>query len=110
LSLPWSVGIALVLGELLYQIASLRFDGVLLAGMAWLVVWLTSVTLIWRETAAERRARLRALGIGTVHCPDCGYNMTGLKQARCPECGAEFTVDELFASLANPGDDLGKSR
>ena len=26
----------------------------------------------------------------TLHCPQCGYNLTGLAQNRCPECGREF--------------------
>jgi membrane protease YdiL (CAAX protease family) len=29
------------------------------------------------------------------HCPECGYNMHGLKVTKCPECGAEFTIDQL---------------
>jgi predicted Zn-ribbon and HTH transcriptional regulator len=32
-------------------------------------------------------------------CPNCGYNLTGLREARCPECGSQFTLDELFARV-----------
>jgi len=30
-----------------------------------------------------------------VHCPHCGYNLTGLTEDRCPECGNEFDRTEL---------------
>jgi hypothetical protein len=60
-------------------------------------LWLMATVLVWRETAAERAARLRAAG-PAILCPTCGYDMTGLKGTRCPECGCEFTLDELLAS------------
>jgi hypothetical protein len=67
------------------------------------LLWLVATVLVWRETDAERSARLRAQGIDGngpgVPCPTCGYDMTGLKGTRCPECGSEFTVDEVVASL-----------
>lgn len=69
------------------------------------LLWLVATVLVWRETDAERSARLRAQGRLAggpgIPCPTCGYDMTGLKSTRCPECGSEFTIDELIA--AQPG-------
>jgi hypothetical protein len=62
------------------------------------LLWLVATTFLWRETPAERGNRIRATGKGSVVCPACGYNLTGLREARCPECGASFTLDELLAS------------
>src|SRR2546427_576734 len=60
-------------------------------------IW--AVLLVWRETAAERVARMSNLVSNpTVVCPFCGYNLSGLREARCPECGASFTLDALAAS------------
>jgi hypothetical protein len=61
------------------------------------LLWLVATILIWRETAAERAARVRGAARGGVACPTCGYNLTGLTTTRCPECGTQFTLDELFA-------------
>ncbi len=63
------------------------------------IVWVLATVLLWRETAAERLARMSKLVSNpTVLCPFCGYNLSGLREARCPECGASFTLDELAAS------------
>jgi len=79
----------------------LFFDevGIILASMVWAVGWLAGSTLIWRETRSERMKRIRELGMGTIHCPQCDYNLTGLREARCPECGTQYTLDQLFASI-----------
>lgn len=34
-----------------------------------------------------------------IHCPKCGYNLTGLAQNVCPECGTEFDPVELRRRL-----------
>lgn len=65
------------------------------------LLWLVATVFIWRESAAERAARLVNAGRDSVVCPTCGYNLTGLHEARCPECGSQFTLDQLFA--AQPG-------
>jgi len=71
----------------------------LLGGGGVPIVWVLATVLVWRETAAERVARMsNLLGHPTVVCPFCGYNLSGLREARCPECGANFTLDELAAS------------
>lgn len=60
------------------------------------LLWIGGTVLAWRDTVAERAARVDPKGQGVV-CLSCGYNMTGLSELRCPECGRKFTVDELFA-------------
>jgi len=59
--------------------------------------WLMGTILVWRETKAERAARISGTNADAVTCPTCGYNLTGLSDTRCPECGAKFTLNELFA-------------
>jgi hypothetical protein len=62
-----------------------------------------STVLIWRETAAERLARLTAHGMPVIACPLCGYNLAGLTEARCPECGAAFTLEQVLLARPSPG-------
>jgi hypothetical protein len=64
------------------------------------IVWVLATVLLWRETPAERVARMSNLvaGKAAVFCPVCGYNLSGLREARCPECGGSFTLDALAAS------------
>jgi hypothetical protein len=71
----------------------------LLGGGTVPIVWVLATVLLWRETPAERLARMSKLVTNpTVLCPVCGYNLSGLREARCPECGGRFTLDELAAS------------
>ncbi|MCH8054080.1 MAG: hypothetical protein IH895_08475 [Planctomycetes bacterium] len=89
--------------------ASLRGQdelAVIIGGMCWAVFWLGSTALIWREDRVERQRRLQAVSTGVIHCPNCGYNLTGLEQARCPECGSRYTLNELFAALQEQTEDL----
>jgi uncharacterized paraquat-inducible protein A len=74
---------------------------VFVGGLLAVVLWLIGTVLIWRETAAERAARLAGSSASNVACPSCGYNLTGLSESRCPECGSKFTLNELFASQPN---------
>ena len=60
------------------------------------LLWLIAVTIIWRETAQERGARLKQTDKSAIVCPKCGYNLTGLQNTRCPECGTQYTLDELL--------------
>ena len=62
-----------------------------------ILLWLVATVFLWRETAAERSARLVGAG-NAVTCPHCGYNLTGLHESRCPECGTKFTLDELLVA------------
>jgi predicted MFS family arabinose efflux permease len=72
--------------------------GHIVASMTWALLWYGSTPLIWCERKAEHAARLGTMGIDMA-CPNCGYNLTGLREARCPECGSQFTLDELFARV-----------
>jgi hypothetical protein len=69
-----------------------------LGGVLAILLWLFATVFLWRETTAERAARVGATGTSTVTCPACGYNLTGLTDARCPECGGQFTLNELLAA------------
>ena len=81
--------------------------GWFIAYLVWITAWIIGTALIWQENAKERGERLRRLGIHAVACPDCGYNLTGLKEAKCPECGAVYTLDQLYASIAEQRAELG---
>ncbi len=81
--------------------------GIFLGSLGWAMTWLIGTSIVWRENARERGERLRRLGIHAVACPDCGYNLTGLKEAKCPECGAVYTLDQLYASIAEQRAELG---
>lgn len=63
-----------------------------------ILFWLGATVLLWKETASERRERLRQSSGETLLCPKCGYNLTGLHEATCPECGSRFTLNQLFAA------------
>ncbi len=70
------------------------------------LVWLFLTVLVWRENAGERRERVATLGVDTLSCPVCGYNLTGLRELRCPECGAEFTLEGVLAGQPHKEDAL----
>lgn len=84
-----------------FAIVSVRGGGgpLLLAYMILIATWAIASTLAWRETKAERAARLSGRGDRLLPCPKCGYNLTGLREARCPECGATYTLDELVGTF-----------
>jgi hypothetical protein len=31
-----------------------------------------------------------------LHCPECNYNLTGLREWRCPECGERFSPHRAY--------------
>jgi hypothetical protein len=103
----WSVFAAVVVGAVIGGMvaAIIRYNGglagMMLGSLAGTVFWIIATIVVWRETPAERAARISRAGADALVCPTCGYNLTGLREARCPECGAQFTLNELLA--AQPG-------
>lgn len=55
------------------------------------LIWLPALEGCWGGRAVLNRDKRV-----NVNCPNCHYDMTGLRETRCPECGAEFTIDELI--------------
>jgi hypothetical protein len=96
-----AIGIVLGVGIALVVTYNEAMLGTMLGGLAGAIVWMIATIVVWRETPAERGARLARAGADTLVCPACGYNLTGLRESRCPECGAAFTLNELLA--AQPG-------
>jgi hypothetical protein len=105
--------LALVLGALTWGTMALVGVGnwgvsVFCGSSVSILGWLVVSVFIMRESAAERIERHRLTAAGSIACPVCGYNMTGLRTTNCPECGAAFTLDELFRARA-PDPELGDS-
>lgn len=95
-------GAAVALGALAIQRQLPPPIAVMLGGGTVPITWVLSTVLIWRETAAERLARLTAHGMPAVACPLCGYNLAGLTEARCPECGGSFTLEQIVLARPRP--------
>jgi DNA-directed RNA polymerase subunit RPC12/RpoP len=109
-SIPWTPrrrrapkvagGIGIVIGAIGYfsfDLFGIDEVNLVLLGILIPSLWLIATIIYWRETLAERAARLGRTGRANISCPTCGYNLTGLSEARCPECGSKFTLDELVA-------------
>ena len=99
----WAVGGAVFAGGVVGGVIRLALEyeqviGTCLGSLAAAVVWIILTIFVWRETEAERAARLARAGADVLVCPSCGYNLTGLRESRCPECGASFTLNELLAA------------
>ena len=98
-SILWCTLLGLLVGGL--TVAVVRYGdelAIVLGSMAWLPAWIASTALVWKETAGEQAERLRGANAGKVKCPECDYDMTGLREARCPECGTQYTLDQLFGA------------
>lgn len=50
-----------------------------------------------RSSRSQRLAG--ALSRRDAHCPECGYNLRGLRSGRCPECGRDVEWSDM------PGDE-----
>lgn len=64
-----------------------------------------SLSCTWDGTAGQRAALRewleQAEGRGPLpdvglHCPRCGYLLTGLVESRCPECGTEVAIRSIL--------------
>ena len=106
LAVVWSALVGFVVGMVVDVLTHSDEMGMVLGGLFWVLCWLASTAFIWRETAAERADRLQGGGRAVIHCPRCGYNLTGLREARCPECGTQYTLDELLALAKEPDAEL----
>ena len=89
-----AIGVAIA-RVLPYSDPELGVCGGMLSGA---IVWIILTILAWRETPAERAARMSRANADALVCPTCGYNLTGLREPRCPECGTQFTLNELYAA------------
>jgi DNA-directed RNA polymerase subunit RPC12/RpoP len=110
LSAAIALGIGIVVGFTFWGVTKERGTGsfaAFLGAVLTILLWLIGTILAWKETAAERAARIRGSGKSAIACPNCGYNMTGLREPRCPECGSRYTLDELVAAQVRDGTDIG---
>ena len=92
--------LAILIGICLGAMLAILEDsfGVFVGGITTILLWLTFTVFIWRESKQERASRISVSNLQVVVCPDCGYNLTGLRQTTCPECGSSYTINELLAS------------
>ena len=99
----WAVGAAVFAGGAVGGMIRLALDyeqviGTCLGSLCAAVIWIILTIFVWRESEAERAARMSRANADVLVCPSCGYNLTGLRESRCPECGASFTLNELLAA------------
>ena len=70
----------------------------LIAGVVFFGFGATAMTLLLTLYGMRRgKPVYRSEGVVNVICPECDYDLTGLRECRCPECGFEFTIDQLIA-------------
>ncbi len=60
----------------------------------------------WREVVRDPDKQIPSLPMPAegvpipesfdLHCPECGYNLTGLREWRCPECGERFSPRRAY--------------
>lgn len=58
-------------------------------------LWFGGTAWLWRSNTDSETHVLPTDGLCGVHCPQCSYNLTGLREVRCPECGWASTVDDI---------------
>ena len=104
----WSAAIGVLIGICFLAAYRRAYEPAIVFGATfWAFSWLASTAIVWRETAAERIARLGLNSNEVVVCLKCGYNLTGLREARCPECGAQYTLNELVGAALERKKEFG---
>ena len=58
-----------------------------------LAIWFAGTAWLWRKR--ESPVVFAASNTEHVSCPQCSYNLKGLKEVHCPECGWTSTVDQI---------------
>jgi len=73
--------------------ADFMIAGVIVFGFA-----MTAMIILMTLYGLRRGKPVFAAATGAVDviCPQCAYDLTGLRECRCPECGLDFTIDELI--------------
>lgn len=82
-----------------YQVFWAARPGLILVSIAFFIA---GTAWSWRDrNPRESHAANRGdLDLDRLHsCPNCNYNLRGLREIRCPECGWSQTVDELVAGV-----------
>jgi hypothetical protein len=59
-------------------------------------LWFAGTAYVWKDKRPERStgAGLPSGGV-LAACPQCSYDLTGLREVRCPECGWTSTIDDV---------------
>lgn len=63
------------------------------APMIGLAIWLAGTAWLWRRPSSVVAGEV--VHSDSIRCPQCNYNLKGLKEVHCPECGWTSTVDQL---------------
>ncbi|HKQ46511.1 MAG TPA: hypothetical protein VJZ71_00395 [Phycisphaerae bacterium] len=61
-------------------------------------LWFGGSAYLWRSSGPtfDLSSMQSPMNYGAVvACPQCSYNLTGLREVRCPECGWASTVDDI---------------
>jgi hypothetical protein len=61
-------------------------------------IWFGGSAYVWRSKPfAVAEFPIVETARPEVSCPECSYNLTGLREVRCPECGWASTVDDIVS-------------
>lgn len=73
--------------------------GSMFGAIVWAYTWVPATLIIWRDRASDLGIKNGDIGSISPRCVNCGYNLTGLREARCPECGTQYTLDVLLTTM-----------
>ncbi len=60
---------------------------------------LSALLIVWRNGYVRG---WRAAGRQEPRCPECGYDLTGLRRCLCPECGHQPTLEQIARTVRVP--------